>query len=75
MSTTLDDLAKADQHVALAERHVSAQQEVVAMMRSAGADVIGAEKLLAHFEGLAIRARNQRDLLAVQAAGTFAQAA
>jgi len=49
MSYTHDALAKADQQVALAERHVSAQQEVLDMMRAAGAASEGAEYLLAQF--------------------------
>lgn len=75
MSTTTDDLAMAHQQVARAERHVSVQQEVFAMMRSAGADVAGAEKLLEHFEGVATQARRQRDALIMQTTGNFAQAA
>lgn len=42
MSYTPTDLVKAEKNVVLAERHIAAQQEVLAMMRAAGSPPEGA---------------------------------
>ncbi|MET3724650.1 hypothetical protein [Sphingomonas trueperi] len=64
MSYTPTDLVKAEKNVVLAERHIAAQQEVLAMMRAAGTDTSGAEELLARFEADLGRAERIRDWIA-----------
>jgi hypothetical protein len=64
MSYTPTDLAKAEKNVVLAERHIAAQQEVLAMMRAAGTSPEGAEELLARFEADLGRAQRIRDWIA-----------
>ncbi|WP_333573790.1 hypothetical protein [Sphingomonas sp.] len=64
MSYTPTDLVKAEKNVVLAERHIAAQQEVLAMMRAAGTDTTGAEELLAKFEADLGRAERIRDWIA-----------
>jgi hypothetical protein len=64
MRYTPTDLAKAEKNVVLAERHIAAQQEVLAMMRAAGTSPEGAEELLARFEADLGRAQRIRDWIA-----------
>lgn len=64
MRYTPTDLAKAEKNVVLAERHIAAQQEVIAMMRAAGTSTEGAEELLEKFESDLARARRIRDWIA-----------
>lgn len=64
MSYTPTDLAKAEKNVVLAERHIAAQQEVLAMMRAAGSPPEGAQELLAKFEADRARAERIRDWIA-----------
>lgn len=64
MSYTPTDLVKAEKNVVLAERHVAAQLEVLAMMRAAGSPSEGAEELLARFEADLGRAERIRDWIA-----------
>jgi hypothetical protein len=64
MSYTPTDLVKAEKNVVLAERHVAAQLEVLAMMRAAGSPPEGAEELLARFEADLGRAERIRDWIA-----------
>lgn len=64
MSYTPTDLVKAEKNVVLAERHIAAQQEVLAMMRAAGSPTEGAQELLAKFEADLGRAERIRDWIA-----------
>jgi hypothetical protein len=68
MSNTSNELAKADQQVALAERHVSAQLEVLGLMRAAGISTEGARALLAQFEATLRQHRAERDRIELQLA-------
>lgn len=64
MSYTPTDLVKAEKNVVLAERHIAAQQELLAMMRAAGSPTEGAQELLAKFEADRGRAERIRDWIA-----------
>ena len=75
MSYTSNELAKANQQVALAERHISAQQEVIDLMRAAGISTEGADQLLIQFEATLRRRIAERDRIALQQSWDHAEAA
>jgi len=51
-SMILDHLAQARCHVAMGEKHIASQREVIAALERNGYDTSGAEELLATFEEL-----------------------
>jgi hypothetical protein len=75
MTYASDALAQANKLVALAERHVSAQQEVLTMMGAAGAATQGAELLLAQFTATLRGHEAERDRIEMQLGWDLAQAA
>ena len=57
------DLQMVDDHIALAERHVTRQQELVAYLRSRGHPTEVAEQLLAEFRSSLEQHRAHRDVM------------
>ena len=61
----LDHLALAKQHVALGEKHITRQREIIADLELGGHDTTEAELLLRQFEELQVQHTSHRDRLEV----------
>jgi len=66
MSFSLSDLETADRHVALAEKHVLNQEELLSTLRMRGADTKLAEELLTEFNVSLKIHRHDRDHIAAE---------
>lgn len=63
MAFSADDLKMADDHIALGERHVSRQEELIAWLRSRGHPTDAAEELLVEFQATLVQHKAHRDLM------------
>jgi hemerythrin len=62
MAYSAADLKMVDDHIALGERHVSRQIELIAWLRSKGYPTEMAEELLTEFESTLVQHRAHRDM-------------
>ena len=63
MAYTAADLRMVDDHIAQGERHVTRQEEIVALLRSRGHPTEVAEQLLAEFQSTLRQHREHRELM------------
>ena len=63
MAFSAADLKMVDDHIALGERHVSRQEELIAWLRSRGHPTDAAEELLVEFQATLVQHKAHRDLM------------
>jgi hypothetical protein len=63
MAFSAADLRMVDDHIALAERHVTRQEELVAFLKSRGHPSEMAEELLVEFQATLAQHRAHRDVM------------
>jgi len=66
MAFSSADLRMVDDHIAQGERHVTRQEEIVALLRSRGHPTDVAEELLEEFRATLLQHRSHRDMMLLE---------